>query len=126
MEKAIDQRLFIIDENLPPSLAVALREKGFQAVHINETRKDHQVNIPDQAIKRYTIHHPCVVVTADDDFVQSHVNQLVPDKLIFVFGIDGKELLVKTFEKVIKKALSLLSAHDLVEIGPEGVRAPLA
>jgi predicted nuclease of predicted toxin-antitoxin system len=125
VEKTIDQRLFIVDENLPPDLASILRGHGLNALHINETRQDQDILIPDQAIARYTIHHPCVVVSADDDFVRSHISRLVPDKLIYVFGLTGKSTLIKAIDQHIKKALSALSACDLVEIGPEGIRTPL-
>lgn len=126
MKKVIHKRLFIVDENLPPDIASLLRNRGLNAIHINETRTDHKVKIPDKAIRRYTVHHPCVVLTADDDFVQSHINRMVPDKLIFVFGIEGKKMLIDSIDLALTKALSLLIAHDLIEIGPEETRAPLA
>lgn len=121
----ITERLFLVDENLPPDLAKLLRHLDLNAIHINETRQHAAIHVPDRAIRKYSIYHPCVVVSSDDDFVSSHVSRRVPDKLIFVYRLSGKDQILSSFNRHQKQILDLLADYDLVEINEKGLKTPL-
>lgn len=56
---------FVVDQQLPPTLAAWLRSKGHEAIHVREIGLR---SAPDREIWRYAEAHSCVVVTKDEDF----------------------------------------------------------
>lgn len=75
---------FLIDAQLPRRLARMLQASGMDAVHTldfpaGSATKDSEIN-------QLSIEERRVVVTKDDDFVQSFILQGRPYKLLFVIG----------------------------------------
>jgi predicted nuclease of predicted toxin-antitoxin system len=57
---------FVIDAQLPPGLAVRLRERGHTAEHVNRIGLG---AAGDRAIWEYAHRHHAVLITKDEDFV---------------------------------------------------------
>lgn len=58
---------FLIDAQLPPSLAVTLRENGHDAVHVHDVLPP---NARDSSIWSAALERDCVIVTKDEDFAE--------------------------------------------------------
>lgn len=56
---------FLLDENVPPSLAERLRDAGIEASHLFELGLG---NSPDEVILQYALENGMVVLTYDSDF----------------------------------------------------------
>jgi len=56
---------FLVDANLPPGLAVWLREQGHQATHVCDTPGN---RADDEEISRFALRTGSVIVTKDEDF----------------------------------------------------------
>ncbi|MEM9324667.1 MAG: DUF5615 family PIN-like protein [Bacteroidota bacterium] len=115
--------LFLIDENLPPDLSFQLRKSGLKAFHINEARSGNQ-RVTDDMIRRFTLHNRTVVVSGDDDFVKSYFDRHVPEKLVYVFDLQAKKLLLQVFEAHIQGIIHLLDSNDLIQINKDGPSVP--
>ncbi|MEQ8906536.1 DUF5615 family PIN-like protein [Ekhidna sp.] len=117
---------FIIDENLPPDLAIAFRNAGLNGYHVNEIKARQKHRVKDDQLRRLTIQKGYVIVTKDDDFVKSYVSRKVPDRMIFVYGLEKKESLLARMKEVIPKISSMLETYDFIEINETGIRFPFA
>ena len=111
---------FLIDENLPPHLAVMIREKGFEAKHINDF--GNELPISDNAIRRLALRKSWVVVTRDDDFVKSYVSRHIPEKLIYVFGFTDRMEILQAFRDHWDQIPDLIREGELIEVNPSGVK----
>ena len=56
---------FVIDQQLPATLARWFEDRGFEAVHVRDLGMR---AAPDPAIWRYAVEHAACVVTKDEDF----------------------------------------------------------
>ncbi|WP_089355649.1 DUF5615 family PIN-like protein [Ekhidna lutea] len=117
---------FIIDENISPQVAVIFRSHGLHAYHINEMKSNKKQRVKDDQLRSLTIHKGYIIVTKDDDFVKSFVSRKIPEKLIFVYGLEQKESLLTRMEEVIPDLTPLLEKHDFIEINAHEVRFPFA
>lgn len=111
---------FLIDENLPPALVEVFRRSGFTALHINEFGNAHPIS--DNAIRHHALHDNWVVVTKDDDFVSSFVSKKVPEKVIYVYNLYGRHMILDTFTSQFHQIISLINQNALIEINPEGIK----
>lgn len=57
--------IFVIDQQLPATLAQWFEQRGFEAVHVRDLGLR---DAPDPVIWRYAVEHQAVVVTKDEDF----------------------------------------------------------
>lgn len=117
---------FIIDENLPPSLSEVFCKLGLNAQHVNEMKVSKKQRIIDDQLRRLAIQKEYVIVTKDDDFVKSFVSRKVPEKLVFIFGLNEKEPLLSRMKEVAPTLKSLLLGHDFIEINETEVRFPFS
>ena len=117
---------FIIDENLSPDLAEMFRMAGLNAYHVNEMKASQKQRIIDDQLRRLAIQKGYVIVTKDDDFVKSYVSRKVPDKIVFIYGMNKKESLLSRMKEVIPTLKDLLTDHDFIEIGETEVRFPFS
>lgn len=65
---------FVIDENLPPRLALWLRERGHDAVHCRSVLGDDR---SDGALALYAVAEARIIVTKDTDFDPPRGNERV-------------------------------------------------
>lgn len=117
---------YIIDENLPPELAIMFRNYDLVAFHINEMKAHSKHRVTDDQIRRVSLRNGSVIVTRDDDFVKSFVSRKVPEKLIYLYGFDRKETLMVRIEEVVSQLEKWIANHDFVEINPKEVRFPFS
>ena len=117
---------FIIDENLSPELTSIFSDAGLEAYHINEMKAHSKQRILDDQLRRLTIQKGYIIVTKDDDFVKSYVSRKVPEKLIFIYGLNKKESLLKRMQEVVSQLKELVLIHDFIEINTVEVRFPLS
>ncbi|WP_420318799.1 DUF5615 family PIN-like protein [Ekhidna sp.] len=117
---------FIIDENISPQVADIFRSHGLQAFHINEMKSHKNQRVVDDQLRRLTIQKGYIIVTKDDDFVKSYVSRKVPEKLVFIYGINEKEPLLARMQEVVPQLSALLETHDFIEIKPNEIRLPFS
>lgn len=84
---------FIVDAQLPRSLARLLRERGYSAVHTLEMPLKNATT--DTQIRRYPIEDERVVISKDSDFLDSFLIKKEPYKLLYltVGNISNADLL---------------------------------
>lgn len=115
---------FIIDENLPPDLASIFRNAGLNCYHVNEMKARQTQRVRDDQLRRLTIQKGYVIVTKDDDFVRSFVSRKVPEKLVFIYGLNSKESLLSRMKEMIPEIATLLEQHDFIEVNEKEIRFP--
>jgi predicted nuclease of predicted toxin-antitoxin system len=106
---------FFVDANLSFRLAVKLRESGYDVIHTDDLSSKERTS--DHEIRRVSIDQNRIIITKDSDFLDSHLIQGVPGKLLFITtgNITNRDLLIligKYFETVVQ----LFEIYDLIEI----------
>lgn len=110
---------FLLDANLPPSLADDLI--GHQVVHV--------ISFPlgtstrDSEINDYCHQNNCILITKDSDFYDSFILLKKPPKLILVkLGNQKIRELRSYFRKNRELIESLISKHSLIILTPESIK----
>lgn len=62
---------FIIDTQLPPSLALRLNEFGFDAIHTSYFKNGHLIS--DSGIRTIAIEENRIIITKDSDFFDYYI-----------------------------------------------------
>lgn len=117
---------FIIDENLSPVVSAIFRSHSLNAFHVNEMKSKKKQRVIDDQLRRLTIQKGYVIVTKDDDFVKSYVSRKVPDKLVYIYGLNEKETLLSRMNEVAPQLISLLETNDFIEVNPNEIRFPFS
>ncbi len=117
---------FIIDENLSPELVELFQSEHLEAYHVNDMKSHQKQRIIDDQLRRLAIRKGYIIITKDDDFVKSFVDRKIPEKLIYVFGLDTKEDLMSRFKEIITQLRSLVESHDFVEINIKELKFPFS
>ncbi|WP_436516199.1 DUF5615 family PIN-like protein [Ekhidna sp. To15] len=115
---------YIIDENLTPDLADLFRSAGLNVAHVNEIKANQKQRIIDDQLRRLAIQKGYIIVTKDDDFVKSYVSREVPERMIFIYGLDRKETLLIRMKEVLPQIETLMSKHNFIEINESEIRFP--
>lgn len=102
------------------------REAGLTAYHINELKTHKRQRIRDDQIRHLALFEHYVVVTKDDDFVRSFVSRKVPEKMIFIYGMNEKGALLKRLADCLDRFCTLLSTHDFIEVNEKEIRLPFS
>ena len=106
---------FIIDAQLPKRLSDLLRIKGFDSIHTLDMPNKNTTS--DNYIKNLAVLENRVLITKDDDFLQSYILEKKPKKLILVkTGNIRNNDLLKIFESGIDVIRLLLQKHNMLEI----------
>ncbi len=116
---------FIIDENLSPDLVEVFETNGLNAMHINQMKSHSKHRVQDDQLRRLAMKKGYIIITKDDDFVKSYVDRKVPEKLVYIFGLDKKEQLLQRMKEVAPDLEKLLLNHDFIEINESEIRFPL-
>ena len=111
---------YFIDANLPFKLAKALKQKGYFILHTDDLPNKEQTT--DQEIRKIAMDQILIVITKDSDFLDSHLIQGIPSKLLFVttgniINRDLLDLFDKNFDSIVK----LFDIYDLIEIDNEQI-----
>lgn len=113
---------FLIDAQLPPSLAGLLVNAGHEAIHTRELPAGNVTR--DGALNEISLRERCVVVSKDTDFFYSHVLQGRPWKLVLVrTGNLSAAMLKGLFLKHLEAIVAALQTHTLVELDRATVTA---
>ncbi len=106
---------FIVDAQLPKSLADFLTAKGHLAIHTTELEKRNRTS--DIEIIELAEKLDMVVITKDLDFFQSHVIYKIPAKLLFVkTGNISNAALLILFDRLLLQIVNYLEDYSLIEL----------
>ncbi|MEM6831926.1 MAG: DUF5615 family PIN-like protein [Bacteroidota bacterium] len=117
---------YLIDENLSPELIEIFKKQGLNAYHVNHIKRHKNQRVKDDQLRRITLNKKVVIVTKDDDFVKSFVSRKVPEKLIFIFGMDKKKELLERMVFCVPMLRELMEKHDFVEINADEIKTPFS
>ena len=117
---------FIIDENITPDLVDVFKSAGLKAYHVNELKSHQNQRVIDDQLRRLSIQKGYVLITKDDDFVKSFVHRKVPEKMVFLYGLDDKQMLIQRLGQMIPQLSDYLSANDFVEINRKEIKFPFS
>jgi predicted nuclease of predicted toxin-antitoxin system len=110
----------LLDAQLPRSLVRSLQDLGHQVQHTFDLPDGNRSS--DASICAWADHHAAIVFSKDADFVQSHLLQGTPQKLLVITtgNIKNQDLL-----SLLLKALPTLEDafgnHSLIELGRSSV-----
>ena len=103
---------FVIDAQLPPGLAIHLRERGHLAEHVNRVGLGAAGDI---AIWEYTRRNRATLITKDEDFVALARREPSGPQVVWIrLGNCRKAALLQAFSKVLPELRDLLAAGDAV------------
>lgn len=117
---------YLIDENLSPELIEIFKKQGLHAYHVNHIKRHKNQRVKDDQLRRITLNKKVVIVTKDDDFVKSFVARKVPEKLIFIFGMDKKKELLERMVFCVPMLRELMEKHDFIEINADEIKTPFS
>lgn len=110
----------MVDAQLPRRLARWLARTGHDAVHPLDLPAGNRTS--DSEVMRFAASEQRVVVTKDDDFVQSHLILEKPSHLLLIAtGNIGNHELAALLERHLPAIEAALSAHRFVEVGRQGL-----
>ncbi len=101
---------FLIDAQLPPALAKALRDEGHEAEHLEDVGLRHA---KDPAIWEYARLHHRILITKDEDFVERYRRQTDGPALLWLrLGNASRRALLAWFMPLLPQLLRRLEAGD--------------
>ncbi len=106
---------FLVDAQLPRRLARQLREAGFDTVHTRHLRLGNRTS--DFILNEISIEEERVLVTKDEEFVDSFTITGKPYKLLLVStgNIKNRDLEL-LFERNLKEIVEGFSRFDFIEL----------
>jgi len=106
---------FIVDAQLPKSLSDLLNYRGFDSLHTIELQDKNSTS--DKVITEIAIDQKRIVITKDNDFLESFLLNSKPEKLIVVrTGNIPNAVLLKIFDNNLELIKSMISRSNLIEI----------
>jgi len=106
---------FIVDAQLPRSLAAFLRDKGFDVIHTSELPDGNDTS--DAEINHLSVSDERIVISKDGDFYDYFAARKEPYKLLHIrTGNISNAKLIELFNKNIGTILRELDERDVVEI----------
>lgn len=111
---------FLIDANLPNRLTRILKIKGFEILHTDDLPNKERTT--DNELRKLSIEQDYVVITKDSDFLDSHLIQGIPSKLLIVTtgNIPNKDLL-SLFDKYFETIIKLFDIYNLIELNNDQI-----
>jgi predicted nuclease of predicted toxin-antitoxin system len=112
---------FLIDAQLPPSLAILLQAKGYDAIHTLSLPNKNLST--DQEINQKSIAERRIVITKDSDFYHSFVLKGEPYKLLIVrVGNMGRHNLNQLLINNLETIAEYFHEGSLVELTTESIK----
>jgi predicted nuclease of predicted toxin-antitoxin system len=106
---------FIVDAQLPKLLSDLLNKEGHDSVHTSELVNKNKTT--DSNIIEITIEENRIIITKDQDFLDSYLLNRAPPKLLLVrTGNISNNKLLKIFEQNLLKIVQLFNSSGLIEI----------
>jgi predicted nuclease of predicted toxin-antitoxin system len=101
---------FLIDAQLPPALAKALRDAGHAAEHVEDVGLRHA---KDTAIWDYARQHGTVLITKDEDFVERYRRLEGSPALLWLrLGNASRQKLLAWFMPLLPQLVQRLESGD--------------
>jgi predicted nuclease of predicted toxin-antitoxin system len=111
---------FIVDAQLPRHLVILLRRLEHEAQHT--WGFDSGNRTPDEVIAKITDRKGAVVVTKDADFVNSHMLESTPQKLLLITtGNISNRTLLRLFENNIDAIVCAPEESNFLELNHSGL-----
>ena len=111
---------FIIDAQLPKSLSDFLKHKGLDSIHTLELHDKNRTK--DYQIITLAIEEDRIVISKDNDFLDSFLINSKPPKLIMVkTGNIQNKVLIKIFNDNLDTIIKMISKSNLVEISKNDI-----
>jgi predicted nuclease of predicted toxin-antitoxin system len=111
---------FLVDAQRPRSLSEFLSSKGHDTIHTLDLPNRNKTG--DREIIRISESEARVVISKDNDFLESFIISKQPKKLILVrTGNIGNSSLLFLFEKHLSVILSLIQDNALLEINKDEI-----
>ena len=106
---------FLVDAQLPKSLARFLRARGFDAIHTLDLPRQNVTD--DDEITRLSVAEKRIVISKDSDFYDSYTARQQPYKLLYltVGNISNRDLL-DLFDKNLLLIVHSLQSGAVVEL----------
>ena len=105
----------LVDANLPFKLVFVLRNKKLDVIHTDNL--PHKEFTTDHEIRKVSIAENRIVITKDADFLDSHLINGIPSKLIFIAtGNIPNRVLLSLIEKYFDTIIQLFDHYDLIEL----------
>ena len=106
---------FIVDAQLPKALSDLLKYRGYDSIHTLELPDKNATS--DDVITEIAISQKRIVITKDNDFLESFLLTSKPDKLIVVrTGNIPNPILLKIFDSNLELIKQMISRSNLIEI----------
>jgi predicted nuclease of predicted toxin-antitoxin system len=103
---------FIIDAQLPPSLASALREKGWDTIAVRDIGLR---DATDAAIWDYALANGCGIITKDEDFMERFLRSKQQPTIIWLrIGNSTNAALVAWLTPLLSGILARIGAGDIL------------
>lgn len=111
---------FVIDAQLPKSLSELINSKGYDSIHTLDLPQANSTQ--DQEILELSIRENRIVITKDNDFLDSYLLIGKPEKLIFVStGNIKNPILLQLFNSNFESILTLIEKYSLIEINRDEI-----
>ncbi|MEO0984436.1 MAG: DUF5615 family PIN-like protein [Cyanobacteria bacterium J06639_14] len=111
---------FLVDAQLPQRLAHFLQQAGYDTLHTKELPIGNST--PDAVINEISLNEQRIVVTKDDDFVQSFLLQQKPYKLLLVATGNIKNAdLENLFRQHLSQLAEIFETSSYVELGYDAI-----
>jgi predicted nuclease of predicted toxin-antitoxin system len=106
---------FLVDAQLPPGLAQALRDIGHHADHVCDVGL---LRASDDDILRFAIENGCAIISKDEDFAPRHRKEEPKVVVIWVrIGNSSRQALLERFIPLFPNILALIEdGETLIEI----------
>lgn len=106
---------FIVDAQLPISLSNLFKSKGHDSIHTLELPDKNKTK--DNFITSISIEEKRIVVTKDNDFLESYLINGRPQKLILVkTGNVANSELIAIFNNHLERITNIMEGNSLIEI----------
>ncbi len=106
---------FLIDAQLPSRLARWLGSKGYEAVHTSDLPEGNRTD--DGALNARSVRDQSVLVTKDEDFVDSFLLRHEPHKLLLITtGNIRNQELERLFAENLEQIVQSLETCDFIEL----------
>jgi predicted nuclease of predicted toxin-antitoxin system len=106
---------FIVDAQLPIALSYLLKHRGYDAIHTMELPDSNASS--DELITSITIQENRIVITKDNNFLESYLINAKPKKLLLVkTGNINNKALIALFDSNLTLIVEMLTRNNLVEL----------
>lgn len=111
---------FIVDAQLPKSLARFLSERSFDAVHTLDLPRKNVTD--DLEINRISLEENRIVISKDSDFYDSYTAHKEPHKLLYLtMGNISNQDLLNLFDKNLLLIIHTLQNSSVVEMSRSNI-----